>query len=94
VVKAGPIHLAGFPGWVVWLFIHVAFLTGFRNRISALLTWWLAFVRDIRRERAFTTRQVGQVSNIYDALPDTPPESGRAPKPREAGARASKSARS
>lgn len=92
LVKAGPIHLAGFPGWVVWLFIHIAFLTGFRNRVSALLTWWLAFVRDIRRERAFTTRQVGRVSDIYDALSDTPQAEGaRAPKPRDAGGVPSKS---
>jgi len=86
VVKAGPMQLAGFPGWVFWLFIHIAFLTGFRNRISSLLTWWLAFVRDIRRERAFTTQQVGRVRDIYDPLPDTSPSEGaRAPKPREAG---------
>jgi len=84
VVKAGPVHLAGFPGWVVWLFIHIAFLTGFRNRISALLTWWVAFVRDIRKERAFTTREVGHVRDIYDALSDPSSlDAARAPKPRD-----------
>jgi NADH dehydrogenase len=92
VVKAGPVHLAGFPGWVIWLFIHIAFLTGFRNRISSLLTWWVAFVRDIRRERAFTTHQVGQVADVYDAIPGTPQsESARAPKPRDEGTIPSKS---
>jgi NADH:ubiquinone reductase (H+-translocating) len=92
VVKAGPIHLAGFPGWVVWLFIHIAFLTGFRNRLSALLTWWVAFGRDIRRERAFTTRQVGHVSDVYDPLPGNPlPGSAHAPRPRDPSATPSKS---
>jgi NADH dehydrogenase len=67
VVSAGPMQLSGFPGWVVWLFIHIAFLTGFRNRFSALLTWWVAFVRDIRKERAYTTRAVGVVQDIYEA---------------------------
>ena len=66
VVSAGPMHLSGFPGWVVWLFIHIAFLTGFRNRIGALLTWWVAFIRDIRKERAYTTRAVGLVQDVYD----------------------------
>ena len=94
VVKAGPMHLAGFPGWVVWLFIHIAFLTGFRNRISAMLTWWTAFVRDIRKERAFTTRQIGHVSDIYEALPGTPSGSARAPKPRDPSAMPSKSSQS
>ena len=65
VVSAGPLRLSGFPGWVTWLFIHIAFLTGFRNRLGAILTWSVAFSRDIRRERAFTTRSVGVLDDIY-----------------------------
>ncbi len=59
VLSAGPLRLGGFAGWLAWLFIHIAFLTGYRNRVGAILTWWLAFTRDSRRERAFTTAQVG-----------------------------------
>jgi NADH dehydrogenase len=69
VVSAGPMRLSGFPGWVVWLFIHIAFLTGYRNRISALFTWWVAFTRDVRRERAYTTREVGHVRDVYALTP-------------------------
>jgi NADH:ubiquinone reductase (H+-translocating) len=65
VVSAGPLHLWGFPGWVAWLFIHIAFLTGYRNRLGAILTWWLTFTRDVRRERAYTTRGVGRVKDLY-----------------------------
>jgi NADH:ubiquinone reductase (H+-translocating) len=65
VVSAGRLNLSGFIGWMCWLFIHIAFLTGFRNRIGALLTWWLAFTRDIRRERAFTGREVGLAPTVY-----------------------------
>ncbi len=71
VVSAGPLQVGGFPGWCIWLFIHIAFLTGFRNRIGALLTWWLAFTRDLRRERAFTTQQIETLSDVY-ALPLAP----------------------
>ncbi len=39
----------GFAHWWIWLFIHIAFLTGYRNRLGALLTWWPAFSRDVRR---------------------------------------------
>ena len=67
VVSAGRLDLSGFVGWVFWLFIHIAFLTGFRNRIGAVLTWWLAFTRDVRRERAFTAREVGVAPTIYSA---------------------------
>jgi NADH:ubiquinone reductase (H+-translocating) len=65
VVSAGRLQFGGFPGWVAWLFIHIAFLTGYRNRVGAILTWWVAFTRDVRRERAFTTRQIGVVRDIY-----------------------------
>jgi NADH dehydrogenase len=54
VVKAGPLHLSGFTGWLVWLFIHLAFLTGFRSRLGAVLSWSVAFATGSRRERAFT----------------------------------------
>ncbi len=57
IVSGGSrLKLSGFAGWVFWLFIHIAFLTGFRNRIGAILTWCVAFSRDVRRERAFTAR--------------------------------------
>ena len=82
VVSAGPLKVGGFPGWVIWLFIHIAFLTGYRNRLGALLTWWLAFTRDIRRERTFTTQQIETLRDVYAlpdaagmaAAPETPPD--------------------
>jgi NADH dehydrogenase len=71
VVSAGPVHLNGFPAWLAWLFIHIAFLTGYRNRVGAILTWWVVFTRDIRRERAYTTRQVGHMADVYQTVPAT-----------------------
>jgi NADH dehydrogenase len=69
VVSAGRLRLGGFGGWLAWLFIHIAFLTGYRNRVGAILTWWVAFTRDVRRERAFTTAQVGIVADVYAEPP-------------------------
>jgi len=38
------IHLGGFPAWVAWIFIHIAYLIGFRNRLVVMLQWaWLYF---------------------------------------------------
>jgi len=89
VMSAGPLKLSGFPGWVGWLFIHIAFLTGYRNRLGAILTWWSAFTRDRRRERAFTTREVGLVADIYApvipaARPGEPATPGQPATPGEA----------
>jgi NADH dehydrogenase len=75
VMKVGRLHLSGFLGWWGWLFIHIGFMTGFRNRFGAVLSWWYAFTRDQRQERAFTSREVGQVRDVYE---DLPPELGSA----------------
>ena len=65
VVSAGPLQVGGLVGWWIWIFIHIAFLTGYRNRLGALITWWLAFTRDIRRERTFTTQQIQTLGDVY-----------------------------
>jgi NADH:quinone reductase (non-electrogenic) len=54
VVSTRKLHFGGFIGWVAWLFIHIGFLTGWRNRVGALFGWWYAFTRDLRRNRTFT----------------------------------------
>ncbi|PEN14414.1 proton-conducting membrane transporter [Longibacter salinarum] len=35
----GGIKLKGFLAWVIWVFIHIAKLVGFRNRLSAFINW-------------------------------------------------------
>jgi NADH:ubiquinone reductase (H+-translocating) len=37
------LHLSGLPAWVAWLFIHILFLVGFRNRIVVLVQWAWAY---------------------------------------------------
>jgi len=46
VVKSGPLRLRGFPAWCAWLFIHIFFLIGFRNRLAVLLGWAFAYIRN------------------------------------------------
>ena len=33
------LNLRGFVGWLGWLFLHIAYLPGFRNRFSTLVSW-------------------------------------------------------
>ena len=42
----------------MWLFVHLAFLTGFKNRFSALFHWAGTFFFGGRAERTITIRQV------------------------------------
>jgi NADH dehydrogenase len=37
------VHLSGLPAWLVWLFVHIIFLVGFRNRIAVLFQWAWAY---------------------------------------------------
>jgi NADH:quinone reductase (non-electrogenic) len=67
VVSVGRFHAAGRVGWLAWLFIHIAFLTSFRNRLGAVLSWAVTFSRETRRERAFSLQQVVVGKDIYDA---------------------------
>jgi NADH dehydrogenase len=58
VAKIGPLELSGFIGWCVWLVVHLVFLTGFKNRLSALANWSVAFVGRGRPQRTITEQQV------------------------------------
>lgn len=41
------IHLSGLPAWLAWLFVHIIFLVGFRNRLLVLIQWaWAYFTFD------------------------------------------------
>lgn len=37
------VHIAGYPAWWFWLFLHILYLAGFRNRLSVLVEWGYAF---------------------------------------------------
>ena len=39
IAQFGRIHISGFVAWLSWLFIHIMFLIGFRNRIVVILQW-------------------------------------------------------
>ena len=48
------LHLSGLLAWLVWAFIHVIFLVGFRNRIAVLLQWAWAYVTFNKGARLIT----------------------------------------
>ncbi|HVN52480.1 MAG TPA: NAD(P)/FAD-dependent oxidoreductase [Acidimicrobiales bacterium] len=52
------IQLTGFIAWLAWLFIHLIYLVGFKNRLTTLLHWIISFVGRGRAERAVTIQQV------------------------------------
>ncbi len=51
VAKIGKLEFNGFLAWIAWLFVHLIFLIGFRNKLAVLLQWtysYLAYKRGAR----------------------------------------------
>lgn len=57
-------HFTGFIAWMMWLFLHVFFLIGFRNRIIVMLEWFWAYLTRERSARLIT----GDARELRDAL--------------------------
>lgn len=51
---AGPIRFSGFLAWLFWLFAHIYFLIGFRNRLVVLIDWGSAYWSKQRYARVVT----------------------------------------
>ena len=58
IVSFRGIRVGGFIGWMMWAFVHLTFLTGFKNRWIALFKWLSSFVGASRDERTITAHQV------------------------------------
>ncbi len=58
VAAVGKFRFSGLPAWCFWLVIHLAFLTGFKNRFAAVANWTGAFLGRGRRQRTITAQQI------------------------------------
>jgi len=65
LLQAGPVKLYGVLGWLGWSFIHIAFLTGVRNRFSTVGTWLATIARANRSDRAFILGGSGHPEEPY-----------------------------
>lgn len=54
VADIGPLHASGLIAWLIWLFIHIFWLIGFRNRMAVLSEWAWAYLTFQRRVRLIT----------------------------------------
>jgi len=44
VVDMGKIHFGGFLAWFIWMFVHLWFLVGFRNRVVTFFNWTYSYL--------------------------------------------------
>lgn len=54
VVESGKLKISGFFAWIMWAFVHILFLIGFRNRLIVLLDWIGAYVFKSRGARVIS----------------------------------------
>jgi NADH:quinone reductase (non-electrogenic) len=54
VAEFGKIHISGFLAWLAWLFIHIFFLIGFRNRLLVMIQWAWSYFTYERGARLIT----------------------------------------
>jgi NADH dehydrogenase len=54
VAQFGRIHISGFVAWLSWLFIHLLFLIGFRNRLIVIIQWAWSYLTYERSARLIT----------------------------------------
>lgn len=57
VAMIGRLRFTGFIAWLLWLFIHLLYITGFKSRVTALLRWAVSFLGRGRAERTVTEQQ-------------------------------------
>jgi len=82
VASIGRLRLSGFPAWLIWLVVHLFYLVGFKNRVSAVLHWAVSFLGRGRSERVTTMQQV----HARSALREYGDPYSPAPEPETVGA--------
>jgi NADH dehydrogenase len=70
IVSVRGLRLSGFPGWVVWLFVHIAFLNGFGSRLTTLYRWARSMIGRSRPERVFSVGHTGGDLSLPDDVRD------------------------
>ena len=64
IAEAAGFKFKGFIAWLMWLFLHVFFLIGFRNRFAVMFSWFWAYLTRERSARLIT----GNADEMEDAM--------------------------
>ena len=81
IAESHGLKFKGFIAWLMWLFLHIFFLIGFRNRLAVLFEWFWAYLTRERSARLIT----GDADEMRDAmrfLEARQPEAETMPKPK------------
>ena len=54
VAEIGKLHFSGLLAWMLWLFVHIMYLVGFRNRLLVMIEWAWSYLTYERSARLIT----------------------------------------
>jgi len=69
VAAIGSVRLTGVTAWVTWLFVHIMYLAGFRNRITVFVQWayqFLTYQRGVRLITGTTAHRLLKTSRAHE----------------------------
>ncbi len=75
IAEFGPLKVSGYVAWMLWLFVHILYLVGFRNRVTVLVQWAYAYLTYQRGMRLITNQ-----ARYWEGTPDV---GGRFPSDRD-----------
>jgi NADH dehydrogenase len=58
VAKVGKVEFGGYFAWLAWLFLHLLYLVGFKNRVATLFSWMNTFTSHSRGQLTTTSQMV------------------------------------
>jgi len=64
IAEIGGLKLSGLIAWLTWLFVHILFLIGFRNRIAVMMEWAWSYLTWQRGARLIT----GPAGEVFDPV--------------------------
>jgi NADH dehydrogenase len=65
VADIGNLHFAGFPAWLIWVFVHINFLIEFDNKLKVMTQWGWNYLTRRQGARLIT----GESSPVWMQLP-------------------------
>ncbi len=71
VLQYGRFRMAGLLAWLAWIFVHIYYIIGFRNRFLVMFNWFWAYLTKRRGARL--------ISQAVSTLPAPPPETAAVP---------------
>ncbi|MES2790651.1 MAG: NAD(P)/FAD-dependent oxidoreductase [Planctomycetota bacterium] len=74
IVEMGRWKITGFTAWMMWLVVHIYFLTGFKNRLLVVLQWAWSYLSFHRGARLIVTKnwRFGHVEETKPAVTEPP----------------------